>query len=415
MTSRGRWAILAFSILGLGFAGASSWVHYRILVDPTYISPCDINAAFNCSQVYLSSYGSVAGVSVAVLGAAWFALVGLIAAFAPARSTRSPAAAYVFALATIGLAVVLYLGYVSYFVLQTGCVLCMGTYVAVIGIFIVSGASASATVSALPGRLVGDIQSVFAEPTTFLVAIVYLVGVAGAVVMFPTEGQLAQAATDIQAPAADARAQFADAWAQQPRVNLGIDAGDAKVVIVKFVDWQCPSCKGAHIAYKPVLERFEQSHPGAVTQVIKDYPLSNRCNVSMQGEIHIAACEEAVLVRLARERGRADEVIDWLFALPNQMLVTPDQIRAEAGSRLGVTDFDAAYARILPDVRRDIADGTALNVSSTPTYFVNGIRAQTPQGWLSPAYFELAITLELEAAAAAGEPGPATPDAGSGR
>jgi len=71
-------------------------------------------------------------------------------------------------------------------------------------------------------------------------------------------------------------------------------------------------------------------------------------------------------------------------------------VKAQAESLLGVTDFDAAYARLLPDVRADVADGNFLRVNSTPTYFINGIRAQTATGWLPAAYFELAITLELE-------------------
>ena len=58
--------ILVFALIGLGFATASTWVHYKVLTDPTYASPCDINAAFNCTQVYLSRFGSVGGVPVAL-------------------------------------------------------------------------------------------------------------------------------------------------------------------------------------------------------------------------------------------------------------------------------------------------------------------------------------------------------------
>ena len=73
-------------------------------------------------------------------------------------------------------------------------------------------------------------------------------------------------------------------------------------------------------------------------------------------------------------------------------------IRTEAASRFGITDFDARYQQHLPGIQRDVADGRALQVGSTPTYFVNGVRAQTADGWLPPAYFELAIQLELDRA-----------------
>jgi len=79
MSSRSRWIILSLALIGLGFASYSAFVHYKILTDASYSSPCDINATFNCSQVYLSQYGSVAGVPVALLGVFWFGLVALVA------------------------------------------------------------------------------------------------------------------------------------------------------------------------------------------------------------------------------------------------------------------------------------------------------------------------------------------------
>src|SRR4030095_12747232 len=132
MSSRTRWLILAFAVAGFGLAASSSWVHYRLLTDPGYVSPCDVNATFNCSQVYLSRFGSILGVPVALGGLIWFGLVGLVAAFAQPNVKNSAAAGYLFALATIGLGVVLYLAYASFVVLKTGCLLCMGTYVCVI-------------------------------------------------------------------------------------------------------------------------------------------------------------------------------------------------------------------------------------------------------------------------------------------
>ena len=118
-------------------------MHYRLLTDPTYISPCDINATFNCTQVYLSRFGSVRGVPVALGGRdlvwrSWRSSPGFARAGGEGASDV-PAGRYLFALATIGLAVILYLGYASFVVLKTGCVLCMGTYVCVIGIFVTAG------------------------------------------------------------------------------------------------------------------------------------------------------------------------------------------------------------------------------------------------------------------------------------
>ncbi len=73
-------------------------------------------------------------------------------------------------------------------------------------------------------------------------------------------------------------------------------------------------------------------------------------------------------------------------------------VKTQVADLLGVKDFDREYASRLADIKRDVADGGALRVSQTPTYFVNGVRAQTEQGWLPPHYFALAIKLELDKA-----------------
>jgi uncharacterized membrane protein/protein-disulfide isomerase len=400
MTTRARLMVLVLALVGLGFAGSSAWVHYRLLTQPAYVSPCDINATFSCSQVYMSQYGAIRGVPVAIFGVIWFALVGLLAAFArPSEKKNDATGAYIFALSTVGLGAILYLAYASFVVLKTGCILCIGTYVAVIGIFLVSSASVSMPMTRLPGRLFTDLRNVISQPATMLVAILFLAGAASAIAFFPKEGSVPpqEPATP---PSADMDKAFADAWFQQHRQDLGVPANGAKVLIVKFIDWQCPSCKAAHFAYKPVLEEFEKSNPGAVRQVIKDYPLNSRCNYGVGSEMHPSACEEAAAVRMAREKGKEAELVAWLFGMPDrqQMSRTPDMVKSELAKLAGIQDFDRQYAARLPDIKRDVADGGALRVSQTPTYFVNGIRAQTEQGWLPAHYFALAIKLELDKA-----------------
>ena len=100
-----------------------------------------------------SQYGKVFGVPVAVGGALWSALVLMLGVLGmkPGRSeTAGRVAGYIFVLSTIGLAGVLYLGYASFFILRQMCPLCLTMYVAVIGLFAVSGAAASG-LTAIPG------------------------------------------------------------------------------------------------------------------------------------------------------------------------------------------------------------------------------------------------------------------------
>lgn len=405
MTSQARAWILGLALLGLGLASASSWVHYKLLTDASYTSPCDLNATFSCSTVYMSRFGAVAGVPVALGGVVWFGLVALIAGFAkPGKDGASAAGGYIFGLATVGLAVILYLGYASFFILKTGCVLCMGTYVAVIGIFLIAGASGSVSMARLPLQLFADLRAVVARPATMLAAVLFLAGTASLVAFFPKEGSVPKAPPAAQAQAGtvpgDVKASFEAAWNALPKVDLGIAPAGAKVVVVKFNDYECGACRIAHEWYKPVLEKFEKASPGSVKFVVKDWPWDTSCNFNAGRTIpgHEASCFASAAARMAQDRGKFPQMEAWLFA--NQG-TTQQSVREAARTILGVTDFDREYAQKVADIRRDVADGGALKVGSTPTFYINGILIPNQQGSLPPEYFELAIQIEMKKAGGA--------------
>jgi protein-disulfide isomerase len=206
-------------------------------------------------------------------------------------------------------------------------------------------------------------------------------------------------------PAQDDEARFTQAWAAQPRVDLGIAAGTAKVVVVKFNDWLCPSCKAYAMAYQPVFDKYEQEKPGAVKYVVKDWPWDANCNYTRTATIpgHEASCDAAVAVRIARDRSKEKIMVDWLFA-NQERLVEQDiaggaaqsqqAIREKVAELVGVKTFDLEKPAKLTDIKRDVADGEALKIDTTPTYFINGVRIPNGQA-LPPQYFELALKIEL--------------------
>ena len=188
-----RW-FLGFAALGLAASSASTWVHHRLLTDPTYVSVCDVNSTFSCSEAYTSQYGSIAGVPVALLGVVFFLFViGLVVMCRRSASAERNLPGYLFAASTIGLAMVLYLGYASYVILGTICLLCVGTYVAVIGLFLTSGAAAKEPMSSLPGNAVRDLSTLVRTPAALSAAVMFVVGAIAAVVLFPSGTVAAEA------------------------------------------------------------------------------------------------------------------------------------------------------------------------------------------------------------------------------
>jgi uncharacterized membrane protein/protein-disulfide isomerase len=397
-TPRSAW-LAVFAVIGLSAASASTWVHYRILNDPTYAgSFCDVNSTLNCTEAYTSRYGAFGGVPVALLGVLFFAGVLVLIALCSQSKTAAPnLPAYVFAASTIGLAVVLYLGYASYFILNVVCLLCVGTYVAVIGLFLISGAATKVPMTRLPMRMIDDLRLLVRTPPALIATVVFVAAAAASLLAFPeqpvtassAEPEAAGQAAPIPAASKEQVLQVEQWLAKQPRVPVMAPSDGAAIVILKFNDYQCPGCGQTYREYKPVLAKWAKEAPGKVKFIAKDFPLERQCNAFVGQDLHLGACEAAVAVRLAREKGKGEAMEDWLYA--NQPAMNPDTVKKAAATVGGVTDFDARFAATMELVKADVAQGAQLKVGGTPTFFMNGI--QMPG--LRPEFFDAAIAWEL--------------------
>ena len=387
---------LLCAIVGLGASVAAAYVHYRLLFEPSYQSFCDVNTTISCTQVYLSRFSTYRGVPVAVFGGLWFAVAGLlsVAGMTARQTVRESVPGYLFVLSTIALAIILYLAYASFFILKAYCLLCLITYAAVIGLFVTSGAATSFPMTTLPRRAARDLRVLLGSPLAVTIAVLFCAGAATTLAFFPREGAVASQAAPPQASASQS-SEFERVMATTPRVPIVIPTDGAKVLIVDFSDFQCPFCKQAFYAYKPILQKYEAQQPGSVKFVLKDYPLDSECNVNVTGGgPHPSACEAAVAVRLAQPHNRMDAMEEWLFN--NQPSLTPPVVRQAAHDVGQVNDFEAKYAFTLELVKGDIALGHQLGVKSTPTLFINGVKFE---GVLAPQYFDQAIAYELKHAA----------------
>jgi uncharacterized membrane protein/predicted DsbA family dithiol-disulfide isomerase len=407
MTTHTRRLLLAFALLGLGASVISTYVHHTLLTDPTYTSFCDVSTSVSCTQAYLSQYGSFLGAPVAVLGVIFFATIVLMVASAPpprvipaGKKVRAAeavgvagdnVAGYVFALSLIGLAFTGYLAWASFFQLKALCILCAITYVAVIGLLVFSYWAMAAPLGSLPERFLRDAGLLVKRPAVMVIAAALIGGGLFTIASFPVDRATQaehnpapyQPLTDLQ------RAQFEKWYDLQPVVNVPIDRGSAKVLIVKFNDFQCPPCRRTYYDFKGILAKYTAN--GDVKYVLKHFPLELECNTKNAG--HMAACEAAAAFNMADRKGTAEKLEAWLFANQGPPFLTPDQVRRAAETVGGVTDFAAQYPAVLEEVKADSQLGAQLNVQSTPTFFINGRRID---GAIPAAALEAAIQLELQ-------------------
>ena len=106
-----RWAFIVLALIGIAVSSLALREHYR-----TDVSPCDINAKWDCGIVNHSPYAVIRGVPVAIIGiAGYFFIAGL----AFSRAYR-----FLLISAVAGVAFSLHLANIEAHVLGVWCVYC---------------------------------------------------------------------------------------------------------------------------------------------------------------------------------------------------------------------------------------------------------------------------------------------------
>ena len=144
---RPLFAIIAvLSIAGIAVSGVSLQRHYA----KSATSYCDFNQNFNCDIVNRSEYSELAGIPVAGIGVAGYALLFILSAL---RKSRAETPTQLLSASIWGLGFALYLTYVEAYQLRTWCILCLASQALIFIITVLSviikfkGRTASGVVS----------------------------------------------------------------------------------------------------------------------------------------------------------------------------------------------------------------------------------------------------------------------------
>jgi protein-disulfide isomerase len=144
---------------------------------------------------------------------------------------------------------------------------------------------------------------------------------------------------------------------------------DAKIVIVEFADYMCPACGQT----APVLEELSRQMGSRALLVFKNFPLSDQCNATMNGNMHAHSCGIAKLARCAGAKGKFWEY--HLLAMSEQSRASQERMK-DWGRQLGLTDKEMDECLTSKDILEKIKDDAAvagrIGVNATPTIFING-------------------------------------------
>jgi len=156
-----------------------------------------------------------------------------------------------------------------------------------------------------------------------------------------------------------------------PRVKVDVAKapvrGDANapLAMVEFSDFQCPHCK----RLQPILEKVLDEYRGQVKLYFKNYPITR---------MHPDSATAAAAALAAGKQGKYWEFHDKLFGGDQEhedMQVLEKYAKAlKLDLKKWHSDLDAARSQ----VDTDHADGEKLNISSTPTLYINGRQFHGP-------------------------------------
>ena len=162
--------------------------------------------------------------------------------------------------------------------------------------------------------------------------------------------------------------------ASQPAANAQLVRGDShrltspaveKAQLVEFLDFECESCRAAH----PLVEELKREYGDRITFVNRYFPLPGHRNSGTA----------ALAVEASAQQGKYEQMAAKLFETQPQWGGKQESQAAvfrgyaqELGLDLARYDAAVADEGTKERIRKDAGDGTALGVTGTPTFFLNG-------------------------------------------
>ena len=152
--------------------------------------------------------------------------------------------------------------------------------------------------------------------------------------------------------------------------NYWMGAGKPRITIVEFADFSCPLCKNSFTKIREISLKYKKN----VKIIFRDYPMYEH------------SLNLAMAARCAGEQGLFWLMHDKLFQ--NQNITEKSQL-SELSNQIGanVNKFNNCLTnkKYLKQIQKDFADAEKLEVTGTPTWFINGqkIAGDIPYGlWI---------------------------------
>lgn len=137
----------------------------------------------------------------------------------------------------------------------------------------------------------------------------------------------------------------------------------ASLVIVEFGDFECPFCRQEF----PIVRELMQLYP-QVKWIYRDFPVA---------DLHPFAQKAAEAGECAHEQNQFWPMYDKLFQNQEKLDINSLKFYAkQIGLKESEFNFCLNSNKYQTEVKEDLADGLALGVRGTPTFFINGKKVE---------------------------------------
>ncbi len=407
--------VYLISFIGLIICVYLTYLHLGVLSGSlTEKSFCDVSDMISCEAVSASTYAEIGGIPISLIGGIVYVIIISLSVFGISMKNgfAVDSMKQIFLISLLSICFDIYLAVVSIFILKSICLLCCLTYI----INLVNLILSKRYIQTSTLRAFIDLKGILFPLTGLrknrdkkrdpylkgMIKVVYnvlnlVIVICGIIVISMLRYYLSP---EVQGFDYNRYMEYVNS-AEKFDVDITNDPyygnKDAKLVIIEFSDFECPSCKRFALQGKRVLTGYRDR----IKLVFKNFPLHTECNAAIRRDIHPNACRLAEMAECAFRQDKFWVMHDLIFdkqekikhkkRLDSEMLTS---FIEDAG--LDKDDFsrcmsdDSAFVSI----KEDTLWGKRLNISGTPTLVINGMKF----GSLKPSVLRRIIEIELERA-----------------
>jgi len=375
---------VGFAAIGLALSSYATQLTFKIAtLGLVEASGCSVNDFINCDLAHSSSYADLMGIPVAWWGFLFYAFAGLSALWGTLATDRRGAAGWIALSFLLSIGAVLFSGLKAYHLTQLGvlCIVCVGMYVANLGLLVFLPLSIGFGPRRWGALLTGWLKGARGEDTGLKMdANISRWGVLALVIFGLGFMGMKRYADNISVVDPNWNNELAvNAHFRQTPISVDVNENaavwgnpDASVKIVEFADFQCPACRESAFHLRTTLFEYRDD----VALYFMNYPLDSNFNERMTQQIHVQAGPAAMAAVCSQEFGDFWEYHDELF---RQQVSLGPSLYTKAAEEQGFPEAEFASCLASDETRArvvsDIEAGMATGLSQTPTIFINGRKA----------------------------------------